>query len=170
MGVASVKKVILNGNTIIDLTDTTATDNTVLSGYYFYNNKGEKREGNYYEKLEGEKPPRYGTYDINSNGTYYLNELDQYENIFVNVSSGEHNPIYTAWNVISYVIGSQFFVGTNGEMDTGTLRYEEMVTGRELRGFISGGTLGLLNQTDVHSLDLEYNGNTYSTNIEVKNI
>ena len=40
-----VNKVVLGSETLIDLTDTTATADKVLSGYYFYNVAGVKTEG-----------------------------------------------------------------------------------------------------------------------------
>ena len=41
----AINKVIYGGNTLIDITDTTAQANKVLEGYYFYGRDGVKTEG-----------------------------------------------------------------------------------------------------------------------------
>ena len=41
----AINKVIYGGNTLIDLTDTTALANKVLDGFYFYGRDGVKTEG-----------------------------------------------------------------------------------------------------------------------------
>lgn len=41
----AINKVIYGGNTLIDITDTTALANSVLDGYYFYGRDGVKTEG-----------------------------------------------------------------------------------------------------------------------------
>ena len=41
----AINKVIYGGNTLIDITDTTAQANKVLDGYYFYGRDGVKTEG-----------------------------------------------------------------------------------------------------------------------------
>ena len=41
----AINKVIYGGNTLIDITDTTAEANKVLDGYYFYGRDGVKTEG-----------------------------------------------------------------------------------------------------------------------------
>ena len=46
----AVNKVVYDGKTLIDLTDTTATSETVKQGYEFYDNTGEKRVGTWQEE------------------------------------------------------------------------------------------------------------------------
>ena len=41
----AINKVIFGGNTLIDITDTTAVASNVLSGYYFYGRDGVKTQG-----------------------------------------------------------------------------------------------------------------------------
>ena len=41
----AINKVIYDGNTLIDITDTTAAASHVVSGVYFYTNAGVKTEG-----------------------------------------------------------------------------------------------------------------------------
>lgn len=41
----AINKVIYGGNTLIDITDTTATESTVLAGAYFYGRDGVKYQG-----------------------------------------------------------------------------------------------------------------------------
>ena len=41
----AINKVIYGGNTLIDITDTTAVENTVLAGAYFYGRDGVKYQG-----------------------------------------------------------------------------------------------------------------------------
>ena len=41
----AINKVIFGGNTLIDITDTTAVSSNVLSGYYFYGRDGVKTQG-----------------------------------------------------------------------------------------------------------------------------
>lgn len=40
-----VNKVVYDGTTLIDITDSTATASNVASGYYFYLATGEKKQG-----------------------------------------------------------------------------------------------------------------------------
>jgi hypothetical protein len=81
----ATKKVILNGETIIDLTHDTATEQDVVYGKTFHG-----RDGNVYT---GSYTPKIQELTITQNGTYTVDEsIDGYGPITVEVTSGSVDP------------------------------------------------------------------------------
>ena len=81
----ATKKVILNGETIIDLTHDTATEQDVVYGKTFHG-----RDGNVYT---GSYTPKIQELTITQNGTYMVDEsIDGYGPITVEVTSGSVDP------------------------------------------------------------------------------
>lgn len=103
----AVKKVVINGQTKIDLTDTTATEQDVLSGHSFYNANGQKVDG-------ALKPLIEGTSESILN--FLIGEKNAYpsstsQKITVNLPEGlvefKNETSYTQWG---YALGSTHYI------------------------------------------------------------
>lgn len=81
----AISKIILNGSTQVDLTDTTAVASDVASGKYFYGANGVKTMGT----ATGGSSATLGTKSIVANGTYNASSdnYDGYSSVTVNVPS-----------------------------------------------------------------------------------
>lgn len=90
MANTTVNKVVLGSETLIDLTDTTATASDVASGKVFYTASGAKATGT----ASGGITPT-GTISITANGTY---DVTQYASADVNVPSGGSSDPYPVRN------------------------------------------------------------------------
>lgn len=81
-------KVVIDGTTLMDISDTTATASDVASGKYFYTTGGVKTEGT--ATSGGGTTPTLITKEIITNGTYTASNdsADGYSSVTVNVPTG----------------------------------------------------------------------------------
>lgn len=144
----AINKVVYNNNTLLDLTDTTATASDVAQGKYFYNIAGVRTEGTNqggsgdgyvwqdaqgYVHLSDEQgtQPIYDTLTVNSSGTFTPSQGHAYNSVIV--PSGSATPAAT-------ISGTSATVSTG----TNTLTLSKTIsnTPQVSAGYISSGASG----------------------------
>lgn len=101
----AVNKVVFSGNTLIDITDTTATASDVASGKYFYTNAGVRTQGTA-SGGGGLNIQMYDGYDYVRSSSYSATEVS----LTVEVS-GTYNITWTGWkSTSSGTSGSRLYI------------------------------------------------------------